>query len=256
MIRIASWNVNSLRVRLEQVVEYLLSNKIDILCLQETKVIDDDFPLEVLEKAGYKCSFIGQKTYNGVAIISKNPPDEVLLSFSKKFEEEKRFILARYNNLTIVNLYVVNGQDPTSQKFQYKINWLNQVNKFIKKDLANAENYLIVGDFNIAPKDEDVYDPESWSGKILCTDKERELLSNLMQLGFKDCFRIFDQKPNLYSWWDYRTGAYRRNRGLRIDLMLANDKLAKACLTSEIDEKPRKNERPSDHAPVMSSFKI
>ena len=141
MIRIASWNVNSLRVRLEQVVEYLLSNKIDILCLQETKVIDDDFPKEVLEKAGYKCSFIGQKTYNGVAIISKNPPDEVLLSFSKKFEEEKRFILARYNNLTIVNLYVVNGQDPTSQKFQYKINWLNQVNKFIKKDLANAENY-------------------------------------------------------------------------------------------------------------------
>ena len=256
MIRIASWNVNSLRVRLEQVVEYLLSNKIDILCLQETKVIDDDFPKEVLEKAGYKCSFIGQKTYNGVAIISKNPPDEVLLSFSKKFEEEKRFILARYNNLTIVNLYVVNGQDPTSQKFQYKINWLNQVNKFIKKDLANAENYLIVGDFNIAPKDEDVYDPESWSGKILCTDKERELLSNLMQLGFKDCFRIFDQKPNLYSWWDYRTGAYRRNRGLRIDLMLANDKLAKACLTSEIDEKPRKNELPSDHAPVMSSFKI
>ena len=185
MIRIASWNVNSLRVRLEQVVEYLLSNKIDILCLQETKVIDDDFPKEVLEKAGYKCSFIGQKTYNGVAIISKNPPDEVLLSFSKKFEQEKRFILARYNNLTIVNLYVVNGQDPTSQKFQYKINWLNQVNKFIKKDIANAENYLIVGDFNIAPKDEDVYDPESWSGKILCTDKERELLSNLMQLGFK-----------------------------------------------------------------------
>ena len=256
MIRIASWNVNSLRVRLEQVVEYLLSNQIDILCLQETKVIDDDFPIEVLEKAGYKCSFIGQKTYNGVAIISKNSPDEVLLSFSKKFEEEKRFILARYNNLTIVNLYVVNGQDPTSQKFQYKINWLNQVNKFIKKDLANTENYLIVGDFNIAPKAEDVYDPESWSGKILCTDKERELLSNLMQLGFKDCFRIFDQKPNLYSWWDYRTGAYRRNRGLRIDLMLANDKLAKTCLTSEIDEKPRKNERPSDHAPIMSSFKI
>ena len=256
-MKIASWNVNSLRVRLPQVLEWLKKSNVDILAIQETKVEDNYFPLNEIEEAGFFCDFIGQKTYNGVTTISKKPPTESIKKINQKEQDQKRFLLTRYGkDLSVLNLYVVNGQEVGAEKYDYKLAWLKDVTKHLKKDLAKTKYYVVLGDFNIAPKDEDVYDPESWSGKILCTDKERELLSNLMQLGFKDCFRIFDQKPNLYSWWDYRTGAYRRNRGLRIDLMLANDKLAKACLTSEIDEKPRKNERPSDHAPVMSSFKI
>ena len=227
-MKIASWNVNSLRVRLPQVLSWLKKSDIDILAIQETKVEDGSFPIKEIEEAGFFCDFVGQKTYNGVTTISKIPPKEVIKSIDGKEQEQKRILLTRYKD---------------------------DLN-FIKKDLKKTKYYLILGDFNIAPKDVDIYDPKAWEGKILCSDKERSALKEILDLGFKDSFRLFDQEKDLYSWWDYRTGAFRRNRGLRIDLILTNMALSKKCSKSLIDIEPRKNERPSDHAPVVSIFDI
>lgn len=256
-MKIASWNVNSLRVRLPQVLSWLKKSDVDILGIQETKVEDGSFPIKEIEEAGFFCDFVGQKTYNGVTTISKIPPKEVIKSIDGKEQEQKRILLTRYkDDLTILNLYVVNGSEVGSDKYKYKLKWLKSVKNFIKKDLKKTKYYLILGDFNIAPKDVDIYDPKAWEGKILCSDKERSAMKEILDLGFKDSFRLFDQEKDLYSWWDYRTGAFRRNRGLRIDLILTNMALSKKCSKSLIDIEPRKNERPSDHAPVVSIFDI
>ena len=172
-------------------------------------------------------------------------------------QEQKRFLLTRYGkDLSVLNLYVVNGHEVGSEKFDYKLSWLKDVTKHIKNDLKKSKYYVVLGDFNIAPADNDVYDPDAWKNKILCSDKERKALESIMTLGLKDTFRLFDQEEELYSWWDYRTGAFRRNRGLRIDLILANNALSKKCTASYIDLGPRENERPSDHAPVVAVYDI
>lgn len=256
-MKIASWNVNSLRVRLPQVLSWLQETNVDILGIQETKVEDDSFPINEIKEAGFFCEYIGQKTYNGVTTISKIPPVESVKLINGKEQDQKRFLVTRYgDDLTVLNLYVVNGHEVGSDKYDYKLAWLRDVMNFIKKDMKKTKYYLILGDFNIAPSDEDIYDPAAWEGKILCSEKERASLKNILNLGFKDSFRLFDQEKELYSWWDYRTGAFRRNRGLRIDLILTNESLSNKCSSSYIDLAPRKNERPSDHAPVVSVFDL
>ena len=256
-MKIASWNVNSLRVRIDQVLDLAEKNHIDILAIQETKVTDELFPLDEIKEAGYYCQYCGQKTYNGVATLSKIPPVETIKQFDKKEQEEKRILLTRHeSDLTVLNLYVVNGQSVDSDKYKYKLKWLKSIQNFIEKDINNTKHYIIVGDFNIAPEDRDVYSPEEWKERILCSEKERKALQDIMGIGLKDCFRIFDQDDNLYSWWDYRTRAFSRNNGLRIDLMLANNELSEKCKRSWIDIEPRGHERPSDHAPVISEFSI
>ncbi|MBH32528.1 MAG: exodeoxyribonuclease III [Gammaproteobacteria bacterium] len=256
-MKIASWNVNSLRVRIDQVLDWTEKNHIDILAIQETKVTDELFPLDEIKEAGYYCQFCGQKTYNGVATLSKLPPIETIKQFNKKEQEEKRILLTRHeSDLTVLNLYVVNGHSVDSDKYKYKLKWLRSIQNFIEKDINNTQHYIIVGDFNIAPEDRDVYSPQEWEERILCSKKERKALQDIMEIGLKDCFRIFGQDDNLYSWWDYRTRAFSRNNGLRIDLMLANNKLSEKCKMSWIDVEPRGHERPSDHAPVISEFSI
>lgn len=256
-MKIASWNVNSLRVRLPQVLSWLEESDVDILAIQETKVEDKSFPADEITKAGFFCDYIGQKTYNGVTTISKIPAEESIKLINKKEQDQKRFLLTRYGkNLTVLNLYVVNGHEVGTDKYEYKLSWMKEVTKQIKKDLDKTKYYVILGDFNIAPDDDDIYDPEAWKDRILCSKKERAALKDLFDLGFKDSFRLFHQEKELYSWWDYRTGAFRRNRGLRIDLILTNNELSKKCQSSYIDAGPRKNERPSDHAPVVSVFDI
>ncbi len=256
-MKIASWNVNSLRVRLPQVLSWLKKSDVDILAIQETKVEDSSFPIKEITDAGFFCEFTGQKTYNGVTTISKKAPSETVKLINNKEQDQKRFLLTRYGkNLSVLNLYVVNGQEVGAEKYEFKLSWLKNVTMQLKKDLKKTKYYAVLGDFNIAPEDADVYDPEAWSDKILCSKKERLSLKKILDLGFKDTFRLFPQDAELFSWWDYRTGAFRRNRGLRIDLILANDNLANKCIKSYIDIGPRKNERPSDHTPVVSVFDI
>ena len=256
-MKIASWNVNSLRVRLPQVLSWLKKSDVDILAIQETKVEDDSFPITEIKDAGFFCDFIGQKTYNGVTTISKKAPTESVKLINNKEQDQKRFLLTRYGkNLSVLNLYVVNGQEVGTEKYKYKLSWLKSVTAHLKEDLNKTKYYVVLGDFNIAPEDIDVYDPKAWKDKILCSKKERDSLNNICAIGFNDTFRIFPQEKEIFSWWDYRTGAFRRNRGLRIDLILANDNLANKCTSSYIDVEPRKNDRPSDHAPVVSVFDI
>ena len=256
-MKIASWNVNSLRVRIPQVLDWLKKTDVDILGIQETKVEDHSFPLDEIIDAGFYCDFIGQKTYNGVTTISKKPSTESIKLINGKEQDEKRFLLTRYGKeLSVLNLYVVNGQEVGSEKYKYKLSWLKNIKKHLKNDLNKTKYYVVLGDFNIAPEDDDVYAPDSWKDKILCSKKERNMLKEILDLGFSDCFRLFSQEKDLYSWWDYRSGAFRRNHGLRIDLILANNALKEKCTSSYIDIMPRKNERPSDHAPVVSTYDV
>ncbi len=254
-MQIASWNVNSLRVRLEQVLEWLAANPVDVMGLQETKMPDADFPHEAIENAGYQVAFTGQKTYNGVALLTRSRPGDVQLDLpGMEDDPQRRFVAATVNGVRVFNLYVPNGQALDSDKFQYKLRWLAGLRDALADALKDYEKIAVIGDFNIAPADADVHDPKAWEGKIHCSEAERNALQELLQLGFKDSFRLFQQEPDLFSWWDYRMAAFRRNRGLRIDLVLASDALAAQCTESLIDTGPRSAERPSDHAPVVASF--
>lgn len=255
-LRIASWNVNSLNVRLPQVKKWLVDVSPDILALQETKLPDERFPEDELFDLGYHVIYSGQKTYNGVAIIYKSDlkVDNVLTSIPEYPDNQKRFISAEINGIKILNLYVVNGQSVGSEKFLYKLEWLDKIKNYIKNEIKNYKYYIVVGDFNIAPDNRDVYDPVAWQGKILCSEPERHALNEIQSLGFKDTFRLFDQPEKSYSWWDYRAASFRRNMGLRIDLMLVNSGMEILCNSAWIDKEPRKWERPSDHAPVISEF--
>lgn len=253
-MKIASWNVNSLRVRLPQVLEWLKENPIDILAIQETKTQDPDFPLEEIEAAGYKVAFSGQKTYNGVAILAKTTPKEIITDIKDLDDPQRRILAVTIKGVRVINLYVVNGSEVGSEKFEYKLNWLEKVTAFIQQELKKHNKLIVLGDFNIAPDDRDVHDPESWQGKILCSDEEREAYQNILSLGLIDTFRQFDQEDKTFSWWDYRGGGFRRNHGLRIDLILASEALSKKCKSSIIDKTPRAWERPSDHTPVVAEF--
>ena len=256
-MQIASWNVNSLRVRLEQVLEWLKANPVDVLGLQETKMPDADFPQEAIEAMGYRVAYTGQKTYNGVALLTRADADDIVLDLpGMQDDPQRRFIAATVNGVRIFNLYVPNGQALDSDKFQYKLRWLGCLRDALAEALKHNDRIAVMGDFNIAPADADVHDPKAWEGKIHCSDIERNTLRELLQLGFKDTFRLFEQDADLFSWWDYRMAAFRRNRGLRIDLVLASDPLAALCTQSRIDTGPRGAERPSDHAPVVAEFDI
>ena len=255
-MKIATWNVNSLKVRLPQVMDWLEANQPDVLALQETKIIDENFPAAEIESGGYFASFSGQKTYNGVALLSKSPLQDVDVQFPDPASEEKRTIAATAGGARIVNLYVVNGQAVGSEKYEYKLKWLDAVRDYLRAQIDGWKDVIVVGDFNIAPEDRDVHDPEAWREQILCSTPEREALKKILELGFHDVFRKFDQEEKSFSWWDYRQAAFRRNMGLRIDLVLATDRLLEACVGSHIDKQPRRNERPSDHAPVVAEFKL
>ena len=253
-MKIASWNVNSLRVRLPQVLEWLADSSVDILALQETKTQDPDFPIQEIEDAGYKVVFSGQKTYNGVAIIAKTTPQDIVTDVKGLDDPQRRILAATIKGVRVINLYVVNGSEVGSEKFAYKLDWLKKVTAYIKQQLKQHDKLIVLGDFNIAPDDRDVYDPDAWQGKILCSDEERAAYQKMLALGLSDTFRLFDQEEGLFSWWDYRGGGFRRNHGLRIDLVLASDALSKQCKSSIIDQVPRTWERPSDHTPVVAEF--
>jgi len=250
-MKLATWNVNSLKVRLPQVIEWLKINQPDILCLQETKLSDDNFPRQEIAAIGYHSVFAGQKTYNGVAIISKQKGDEISIGVPDFLDEQKRVIAATYGDVRIISVYVPNGETVESEKYLYKLRWLPALNRWVEIELKNYAKVALLGDFNIAPEDRDVYDPETWRGKVLCTLPERNAFQNLLSLGFADSFRLFDQPDKSYTWWDYRMMAFRLNRGLRIDHILLSDVLARTCVACGVDKAMRKQERPSDHAPLM-----
>ena len=259
-MKIATWNVNSLAVRLPQVLDWLAANPVDALCLQELKLSDDKFPLEALMAAGYQCAVFGQKTYNGVAILSRTPPRDIVKNINGFSDEQSRVIAATLDTpqgeLRLVNGYFVNGQAPGTDKFEYKLRWLDGLRTWLKAELAAHPRLVVVGDFNITMDDRDTYDAEGLRETIHHTTEEREHLKGLLGLGLHDAFRLFEQPEKSYSWWDYREFAFRRNRGLRIDYILVSDTLRPAVKSCVIDKLPRKNERPSDHVPVIAEFDL
>ena len=255
-MKFASWNVNSIRVRLPQVLGWLATEQPDVLCLQETKVPDEEFPFEALREAGYESIANGQRTYNGVAIVSRTPPTNVIREVATVDNEQKRVLAASYNGVRIINVYVPNGSEVGSEKYAYKLGWFAGLKSWLASELKRSERLLILGDFNVAPEDRDVYDPEGWRGSVLVSDAERAALQELMDLGLIDVFRRFDQPEESYSWWDYRAAGFRRNHGLRIDLILCNPAMASRCRKTWIDKGPRQLERPSDHAPVIAEFGV
>lgn len=250
MFKVATWNVNSLKVRLEQVVDWLNSSQVDVLAIQETKLIDENFPVAALTEHGYHVVFSGQKTYNGVAIISKQEIAEVLTDIPGLEDPQRRILMATINGIRIINLYIPNGAEVSSDKYMYKLDWLKKVGEAIKQQLKAYSKVVVLGDFNIAPEDRDVYDPVAWQGNVLVSPPERQAFSDWLHMGLYDSFRQFEQNEKEYSWWDYRAAAFRRNMGLRIDHILLSEELSKLCKQSKIDKEPRKVERPSDHAPV------
>ena len=254
MLKVASWNVNSLNVRLPHVLAWCDGASPDILALQETKLTDDRFPVDELLEAGYQSVYSGQKTYNGVAILSRQPATDIVTDIDGLDDPQRRILGATIGGVRIINLYVVNGSEVGSEKFSYKLHWLEQVTRWIAQEAQRHEKLIVLGDFNIAPDDRDVHDPESWHGKILCSDVERDALQGILDLGLVDTFRQFEQEEKTWSWWDYRMAAFRRNMGLRIDLVLASAVLAKVCSAAYIDKEPRRQDRPSDHAPAIAEF--
>ena len=254
MIKIASWNVNSLNVRLPHVLAWLDVARPDVLALQETKLTDDRFPVQELLDEGYHSVFSGQKTYNGVAILSRDKAVDPVTDIPGLDDPQRRILAATVGTVRIVNLYVVNGSEVGSEKFEYKLHWLEQVTAWLAREINEFENVIVLGDFNIVPDDRDVHDPEGWREKILCSTPEREALGKILDLGFQDTFRLFEQEERTWSWWDYRMNAFRRKMGLRIDLILASKAMAKSCTASYVDIEPRRQERPSDHTPVIAEF--
>ena len=250
-MKLATWNVNSLAVRLPQVLEWLTANQPDVLCLQETKLTDDKFTQAEFEAAGYQAQWFGQKTYNGVALLSKSPATEVTRNIFGFSDEQARVIAGTVDGVRVIGAYFPNGQAPGSDKFDYKMRWITALREWIADELTRHPKLALLGDFNIAPEDRDVCDPVAWFGQIHCTDEEREHFRQLLGIGLHDSFRLFEQPPKLYSWWDYRMMAFRRNQGLRIDHILVSEALKPLVRSCTIDKLPRKNERPSDHAPVM-----
>jgi exodeoxyribonuclease-3 len=250
-MQLATWNVNSLAVRLPQLLDWLAANPVDALVLQETKLTDDKFPRAEIEAAGYAVSFHGQKTYNGVALLSRAPHADVQLNIPGFADEQARVIAATVSGVRVVGGYFPNGQAPGSEKFEYKMGWLKALQDWLRAELATHPRLVLMGDFNIAPEDRDVHDPIAWYGQIHCTAEERAHFRALLALGLVDAFRLFEQAPKSWSWWDYRNLAFRKNQGLRIDHILVSAALQARVRSCVIDKLPRKNERPSDHAPVI-----
>ena len=253
-MKLATWNVNSLAVRLPQLVDWLGRQQPDVLVLQETKLTDDKFPQADVTAAGWHSVWFGQKTYNGVALLARSAPQDVVHNIPGFDDPQARVIAATVDGLRVVGAYFPNGQAPDSDKFVYKMAWLQALHDWLRAELAQHPNLVLMGDFNIAPDDRDVYDPVAWAGQIHCTPEERAHFQALCGLGLVDAFRLFDQPPRTWSWWDYRNLAFRKNQGLRIDHILVSQALQPRVTGCTIDKLPRKNERPSDHAPVLATL--
>jgi exodeoxyribonuclease III len=254
-LKIATWNVNSLNVRLGHVIEWLKANPVDALCLQELKLEDAKFPTAAFDEIGYNAVFNGQKTYNGVAILSKARPEDVVKDMADFADEQKRIIAATIDGVRVVCAYVVNGQSLDSEKYQYKMQWLTGLRSYMQRTIAEYGDVALLGDYNIAPEDRDVHDPKAWEGQVLVSPPEREHFRALIGLGLVDSFRLFDQPEKSFTWWDYRMNGFKRNLGLRIDHILVTKNLAERVVSSVIDVEPRKLERPSDHTPVVTSIR-
>jgi len=255
-MRLATWNVNSLKVRLPQLLDWLAAKEPDVVCLQETKLTDDAFPVSQIADAGYQVAFSGQKTYNGVAILSKSPLQDVNAGIPGFADEQRRVLAATVAGTRVVCAYIPNGQSLDSDKYQYKMAWLDALIPWLKDEMARHPKLVLTGDYNIAPEDRDVHDPAAWEGNVLVSEPERQRFRALEALGLKDAFRMFEQADKSFSWWDYRQAAFRRNLGLRIDHILASPALAETCTACYIDKEPRKWERPSDHTPVVAEFNL
>jgi exodeoxyribonuclease-3 len=253
---VATWNVNSLRVRMPHLTEWLAANPVHVIALQETKLPDADFPAADLQALGWNSAFSGQRTYNGVAILSREPATEVVAGIPGFDDEQRRVLAASIGGLRIIDVYVPNGQTVGSDKFEYKLRWFTALREYVAVELTRHPHLVVLGDFNVAPEDRDVHDPKAWEGSVHVSPPERAALQALLGTGLEDCFRLFEQPEKSFSWWDYRMMAFRRNAGLRIDLILASNTLARKCGACHIDKAPRKLERPSDHTPVVATFDI
>ena len=253
-MKLATWNVNSLTVRLPQVLDWLAANPVDTLVLQETKMTDDKFPAAEIQAVGYHVHWFGQKTYNGVALLSRSEAGDVVKNIPGFADEQARVIAATVDAVRCIGVYMPNGQAPDSDKFVYKMAWLDALQAWMAEELKAHDKLVLMGDFNIAPEDRDVFDPVAWAGQIHCTPEERGPFTRLLGQGLVDAFRLFEQPPKSWSWWDYRNLAFRKNQGLRIDHILVSEALRDKVRSCAIDKLPRKNERPSDHAPVLAQI--
>ncbi len=253
-MKLATWNVNSLNVRLAHVTDWLKAHPVDVLCLQELKLESEKFPFAEIEALGYHVACEGQKTYNGVAILSRTPLEDVVRGIPGFSDEQRRYIAATVAGVRVICVYVPNGQAVGSEKYAYKLRWLESLRAHLAEELRRHESLAILGDYNIAPEDRDVHDPKAWEGAVLCSDAERAALRAITDLGLVDSFRLFEQPEGAFSWWDYRMNGFRRKLGLRIDHILVTQPLAARCVSCHIDVEPRKLERPSDHAPVVAEL--
>ena len=253
-MKLATWNINSITVRLPQLLDWLAAHPVDVLVLQETKVVDEKFPRAAIEAAGWRVEHFGQPSYNGVALLSRAPAQHVVRNIPGHDDAQARVIAATVDGVRVVGAYVPNGQAPGSDKYAYKLRWLEALGGWLRGEIAAHPQLVLMGDFNIAPDDRDVHDPALWAGQIMCTDEERAHFRGLQALGLADAFRLFEQPPKSYSWWDYRMLAFRRNQGLRIDHVLVGEALKSRVTACEIDKATRRNERPSDHAPVIATL--
>ena len=257
-MKLAAWNVNSLKVRLPQLLSWLQTQPVDIVCLQETKLTDENFPVAALDAAGYHSLFAGQKTYNGVAILLRkdtlgDDAEDIVTAMPEQDDPQKRLIAVTVHGIRVVCAYFPNGQSVGSDKYAYKLEWIGALARWLRGELTNHPRLALAGDFNIAPEARDVHDPALWEGQVLCSEPERAAFRGLLDLGLRDAFRLFDQPDRSYTWWDYRNLAFRRKMGLRIDHILLSGALAAQCTACTIDVGPRRNEQPSDHAPVIAT---
>lgn len=255
-LTVATWNVNSLRVRLPHLKDWLAATGLDVLALQETKLVDADFPGAEIEALGLSGAWHGQKTYNGVALLAREPLADVARGIPGYGDEQARVIAGTVRGVRIIDVYVPNGQAVGSDKYAYKLAWLGRLGAYLAAELARFPRLVVLGDYNIAPEDRDVHDPKAWEGQVHVSPGERAALASLLALGLSDVFRRFEQPEKSFSWWDYRAAAFRRNAGLRIDLVLASAALAERCTGCRVDATPRRWERPSDHAPVLATFDL
>ena len=255
-MKFSTWNVNSLTVRLPQVLDWLAANPVDVLVLQELKMTDDKFPAEAFRQAGYHAQWFGQKTYNGVALLSRTPAQNVVKNIPGFDDDMARVISGTVNGVRVIGGYFPNGQEPGSDKFEYKMNWLKGLRDWVRAELLIHPKLVLMGDYNITFDDADVWDPVGLQDTIHCTEEERYHLRALIALGLHDAYRLFPQEDKSYSWWDYRDFGFRRNRGMRIDHILVSDALKPLVTSCVIDKTPRKNERPSDHAPVVVDIQL
>lgn len=259
-MKLATWNINSLNVRLPQVLDWLKDNPVQALCLQELKMVSERFPIDAFKEIGYDAHWVGQKTYNGVAIITPNRGTDEQINIPNFEDEQQRAIAitlpSSVGDIRVINVYCPNGQSLDSDKYEYKLNWYKALNKWLEEEIKKYPLLAILGDYNIAPRDIDVHDPEAWEGGVLVSPEERSAFEKLINLGLVDSFTQFEQAEKSYTWWDYRRLAFRRNAGLRIDHILLSTELMKYCTACVIDKEPRRNEQPSDHTPVIATLDL